>query len=180
MHREDINLLNLTVKTMLKKEVALHLFDLVTPMEVKRIVDVGTGFGMSSKFFSDLKPQATIYTVDGFGLYGDGRIYKEYSPAEVKKIIFSHPHNVIQILGDSQKVPWELPIDVLFIDADHTYEGCKADYDNYSPFLVQGGLLIFDDYIQENNPTNGVRKVVDELTGYDILYTGISAIMRKK
>lgn len=179
MHREDINLLNLTDKTMLNKEVAFHLFDLISPMEVKRIVDIGTGHGMSAKFFSDLKPQATIYTIDGFGIYGDGRIYNKLDHDAVSKINKNLGKNVIQILGNSQSVPWELPLDVLYIDADHTYEGCKADFDLYSPFVSKGGLIIFDDYIQDNNPNNGVKKVVDEAKGLEILYTGIAAITRK-
>lgn len=49
-------------------------------------------------------------------------------------------------------------IDMLFIDADHNYEGCKRDWDLYSQFLRSGSVVVFHDY----GWAEGVKKVVDE------------------
>lgn len=49
------------------------------------------------------------------------------------------------IRGDSKKVKWNKKIDVLFIDGDHTYEGCKADIEKYAPFVKPGGCILFHD-----------------------------------
>lgn len=38
---------------------------------------------------------------------------------------------------------WDRQIDVLFIDADHTYQGVKDDWNNFSPFVKKGGVGIF-------------------------------------
>lgn len=38
---------------------------------------------------------------------------------------------------------WKIPIDVLFIDADHSYEQVKKDFDNFAPLVVEGTGLIF-------------------------------------
>jgi predicted O-methyltransferase YrrM len=40
------------------------------------------------------------------------------------------------------------PVDMLFIDGDHTYDGVKADYDLYSPLVRPGGLIGFHDICQ--------------------------------
>src|SRR3990167_966163 len=40
---------------------------------------------------------------------------------------------------------WTLPINVLFIDGDHTYQVVKDDWDNFSPFVVKGGRVFFHD-----------------------------------
>lgn len=167
---------------MLKKEVADKMAELITPMVGNRILEIGTGWGESAAFFSALKPSWAIYTIDGFGLYGDGRIYNHFNGDVVKIINQGLGKNVIQILGNSHCVPWELPIDVLFVDGDHTYEGCKADFERYSPFVKTGGYVVFDDYTQENNPANGVRKVVEEIKDwFDITYIGYyCAILKKK
>jgi len=37
------------------------------------------------------------------------------------------------------------PIDFLFIDGDHTYEGVKMDFDMYSPLVRPGGIVAFHD-----------------------------------
>lgn len=39
-------------------------------------------------------------------------------------------------------------LDVLFIDADHSYEGCKKDYEMYAPLVRKGGIVAFHDIIQ--------------------------------
>lgn len=37
------------------------------------------------------------------------------------------------------------PIDFLFIDGDHSYEGVRADWELYSPLVRPGGLVAFHD-----------------------------------
>ncbi len=169
---------------MLKEEVSNKLIQYMSEMVgLGRIVEIGTGWGESSSFFSKLKPNWTIYTIDSFGIYGDGRIYQSWDHDQVKKILSDLGPNVIQVLGNSSKIPWEMPIRVLFIDGDHTENGCMADFINYSKHVVQGGLIIFDDYHQENNPNNGVKAVVDKIIlneRFKIEYSGnYCAIVRK-
>lgn len=36
-------------------------------------------------------------------------------------------------------------LDFLFIDGDHSYEGVKQDFEMYSPFVKQGGIVAFHD-----------------------------------
>lgn len=170
---------------MLKGEVAKELRKVLADMawDKGRILETGTGYGESAAFFAKEKPYWSIYTVDGFGLYGDGRIYDQWDREKVKKINEALPSNVIQILGNSQKISWELLLDLLFIDADHSYEGCKADFDNYAHYVRFSGFICFDDYNQPNNPANGVKKVVAEVleTGkYQVIYEGFYCIILKK
>ena len=39
-------------------------------------------------------------------------------------------------------------IDLLFLDGDHSYNGVKNNFENYSPLVESGGYVIFDDYSQ--------------------------------
>jgi predicted O-methyltransferase YrrM len=172
---------------MLKPEVADKLTELLTPMDGKRILEIGTGWAESAEFFSRLKPEWKIYTIDGFGLYGDGRIYPRLEHEEVLKINqkIQRCGNVIQILGDSSAIPWELPLDLLFIDGDHSYDGCLRDFLAFYKWVRTGGLICFDDYTQENNPLNGVKKVVDLVTvamknQYEIIHKGYYCAILKK
>lgn len=166
---------------MLKPVVAEKMRELIVQMEGERILEIGTGWGESAKFFSDIKPSWKVYTIDAFGLYGDGRIYSHWNHDAIKTINQGLGANVIQILANSSTVPWELPLDVLFIDGDHTYEGCKKDFERFSSFVRPGGLIIFDDYIQQNNPANGVKAFVDSIShSYNILFTGIATILQVK
>ncbi|MEM2105965.1 MAG: class I SAM-dependent methyltransferase [Candidatus Bathyarchaeia archaeon] len=51
------------------------------------------------------------------------------------------------ILGD-------MPLDFLFIDGDHTYEGVKKDFEMYSPLVRKGGIVAFHDIV-EHPPETG-------------------------
>lgn len=39
------------------------------------------------------------------------------------------------------------PLDFLFIDGDHTYEGVKEDFEDYSHLVRKGGLIAFHDIL---------------------------------
>jgi predicted O-methyltransferase YrrM len=55
--------------------------------------------------------------------------------------------NVDLIVGDSQRRQYDHigKFDVLFIDGDHSYEGCSRDLENWWPKLVTGGQLLLHD-----------------------------------
>lgn len=55
---------------------------------------------------------------------------------------------------------WTLPIDVLFIDGDHSYEGVKDDWQNFEPFVKKGGKIFFHD-CDETSP--GVVELFKEI-----------------
>ncbi len=72
---------------------------------------------------------------------------------------------------------WTAPIDLLFIDGDHTYEGVKRDFALFAPHVKEFGLVVFHDTIWERRPDPrwaradmGVPRFVEELRqqGYPV------------
>jgi uncharacterized Rossmann fold enzyme len=53
-------------------------------------------------------------------------------------------------------------LDFAFIDADHSYEGCKADLEAWAPKITLGGWLCGHDYDNPAFPQFGVKRAVDE------------------
>ena len=79
--------------------------------------------------------------------------------------------NVILLVLDSHNpqtvdvVKQELngrPVDFLYIDGDHSYDGCKSDFEMFSPLVRQGGLVGFHDVGTE---VNNVGRFFKELQG---------------
>ncbi len=68
--------------------------------------------------------------------------------------------NFIHTSSNEAVKKWTLPIQVLFIDGDHTYEGAKTDWDNFSPFVIKGGWVFFHD---ADITSPGVVKVTEEI-----------------
>jgi cephalosporin hydroxylase len=67
---------------------------------------------------------------------------KEY-PSDV---IIGDSHN-ISTLEEVKKRLDGKKVDVLFIDGDHSYVGCKSDFEMYSPLVRKGGIVAFHDIL---------------------------------
>jgi hypothetical protein len=40
---------------------------------------------------------------------------------------------------------WSLPVDLVFIDGDHSEAGCERDWLDWSPHVTPGGCVVFHD-----------------------------------
>ncbi len=57
-------------------------------------------------------------------------------------------------------------LDFVFIDADHSYEGCRKDIESWFPKLKPGGLLCGHDYDHPDFPDWGVKQAVHEFSSF--------------
>lgn len=67
-------------------------------------------------------------------------------------------HGFINNQSKFEAKSWGLPISVLYIDGDHTYEGVIKDMLSWLVWVKPGGTILFDDY----NDRTGVKLAVDE------------------
>jgi predicted O-methyltransferase YrrM len=56
---------------------------------------------------------------------------------------WQHIRKTSQQVIDEGDIPH--PIDILFIDGDHSYEGVKFDFDHFGPQVRVGGLILLHD-----------------------------------
>lgn len=95
------------------------------------MAEVGVRDGRTTFYLLDNCPNLTIYGVD---LSNAG--YYNY---EVKA---KYSSRLIPIQGNSHLVADRVPqVDLVFIDADHSYNGCRGDIIAYSPKVKPGGIL---------------------------------------
>jgi predicted O-methyltransferase YrrM len=97
---------------------------------------------------------------------------------------------IIRSLSHDAAAGWSRPIDVLFIDGDHSYEGVRRDWELFSPHVRRMGIVIFHDTLWElagdssgyRRDDMGVPRFVDELrrNGYPVVtvdgHYGISLV----
>jgi hypothetical protein len=57
---------------------------------------------------------------------------------------------------------WSVPLDLIYIDGDHTEEGVIGDIRAWEPHLKFGGLMVFDDYEQSMHKrcTEGIDSIM--------------------
>ena len=89
---------------------------------------------------------------------------------------------VVRATSEEAGRSWTEPIDLLFIDGDHTYEGVKRDFAIFKPWLSRDSLVVFHDTMWEYHKANpyfresiGVPRFMHELKqqGYHSLTLAI-------
>lgn len=132
------------------------LGELLAQRRPERALEIGTARGGTLLFLTRLaSPRATIVSVDlpggefGSG-YGNRRrwFYQRFSRREqVLRLLQDDSHSTETL----EKVKAEFsgqPVDYLFIDGDHSYEGVRRDFEMYSPIVARGGLIAFHDIVE--------------------------------
>ncbi len=60
---------------------------------------------------------------------------------------------------------WDRPIRLLWIDGDHSYRGCKEDFDLFSPYLSEGAVIALHDSL--NAFEGPIRVFVEDILRSD-------------
>jgi predicted O-methyltransferase YrrM len=79
---------------------------------------------------------------------------------------------------DAAKLYPDNSLDMVFIDADHSYEAVKEDIAAWYPKVKVGGYLCGHDFIA-HNPDDTVNRAVTEIFGSDIQLSHVTWIKKK-
>jgi predicted small metal-binding protein len=146
----------------------VELLKLLDHFELPRVVaEIGVAEGRFSKELYDAGVDA-LYLVDIWEnvpfIEGCGSFDQSWHNANYESVkeLFKYKTDVSLLKGFSHKMAELIPdgsLSLVYIDGDHTYNGCKADIKVWLPKLCAGGVLAFHDYA---NPTYGVKRAVIE------------------
>lgn len=128
------------------------LFELVTQGRYQRVVEVGTDVGDSTRIFSTAL-QATagqLITIDAVAPKGNW--HEQWA---VKNVKF--------ITSDVKLLQWKEPIDLLFLDGDHTYEAVQWELANLAIHVREGGKVLLHD-IYHSEFGEPITKAIREWT----------------
>jgi len=140
---------------------------LVKKMNPDTIVELGVDYGFSSFVFANAlknnfaSNHQKVYGIDLFE--GDSQTgFRNTYETVIKKIKNYNVNHLELIIGDFESISkkWEKEIDILHIDGYHTYEAVKSDYNNWSRFVKNDGIILFHDVCV---PDYGVKDFFKEL-----------------
>jgi predicted O-methyltransferase YrrM len=119
------------------------------------VLEIGTANGGTLFLFTRIAaPDALLISVDlPGGAFGGGyppwkeSLYREFPRSRQSlRLLRADSHDpatvarVRQLLGGR-------PVDLLFIDGDHSYDGVRADHRAYAPLVRPGGVIAFHDIV---------------------------------
>ncbi|MBW4557175.1 MAG: class I SAM-dependent methyltransferase [Trichormus sp. ATA11-4-KO1] len=154
------------------------LKSIVCNINPNNILEIGCFTGISTIWMAagleQIASQTTIHAVDLFneilpwlphryGYLSDPLDYAQTCAlsAQLSHRIKFHKMNSLE-MGKRFNELINQPIDFLFIDGDHTREGCMSDFMNFYPFVSKGGYIMLHDIYPEDCGWDGPRYVIDE------------------
>lgn len=92
--------------------------------------------------------------------YGEDQLYREYLD-NVSREGLSDLVEPWRMTTEAAADRWDhgTTIGLLYIDAGHSYADVRRDFERWSPFVVDGGLIVFDDVPSWAGPTRLVSEL---------------------
>jgi predicted O-methyltransferase YrrM len=165
---------------------------------VGAVVEIGSYCGRSTAFLaagSKAAHREKVVAVDHFlgspehqpgkhfaspVLARDGTTFRRFCDNLQRVHLLEH---VEAIKGTSAEAAlrWSAPVRLLFIDAEHSYESVRGDFDSWTPFVVPGGLVLLHDVGNEAGVTRLFQEATAEGTGFQPI-TGVVSlrVLQKK
>lgn len=111
------------------------------------VVNIGAGGGTSGLAFMECRPDLRLVTID-ITLESSPLGCLEAEQTVLKEAGLYDTSRWYQIHGDSVEVGinWDQPVDMVFVDGNHSYEGCTGDILNWMQHLRPGGVIAVHDY----------------------------------
>lgn len=128
------------------------------------VVNIGSGAGTSGLAFLESRPDLYLVTIDiqdesspfgcleaerdvveraGYGSTWQRRWWQIHADSKIVGKAWGKSETFVEYFGAS----WRLnKVHMVFIDGDHSYEGCKADIEAWMPNVRDGGILAIHDY----------------------------------
>lgn len=138
------------------KDEFLSLLEFMQAQGIESVLEIGCYKGGTALGFVEIGCNVTTVDI-------------ERQP-EVSKIEAFNSNNFCFIYRDEIVQGLTGEFDMLFIDGDHSYEACKKDYEEFSPYVKKGGLIVFHDILDNELHRNQgceVWKVWDEVRNED-------------
>jgi predicted O-methyltransferase YrrM len=147
-----------------------------------KLVEIGVFEGVNSRSFrSGMHPVGILIAVDPyprsfFGIRGFGwarRIaHREVGKASAGQVLW------IECRGcdaaDDVRVKPHLPVDFVFIDGDHSWEGIAGDWAAWKDQIAPGGIVALHD--SRNRGNNGSERFTNEVILHDRSYELVEVV----
>ena len=148
------------IRALQVREELVQFLSVVAKLKPRRILEIGTCRGGTLFAMCRVSsPDAVIISVDlAPGRFEGGYGYRWFqipafrmftSRGQKLHLIRDDAHRrrtyecVAEILGGK-------PLDLLFIDGDHSYDGVKCDFEMYSPLVRNDGMIVFHDIVEHS------------------------------
>ncbi|WP_044200842.1 O-methyltransferase [Flammeovirga sp. OC4] len=131
------------------------LFEIIGKYKYKKILELGTSFGISTLYLSTYSKDIQTVTIEGSSTIASiaKENFKKLKGVNIKLIEGNIDNQLQPILDDFGKV------DVVYFDANHKYKPTMKYFEQCLPHIHENSLFIFDDIYW----SKGMKKAWNEI-----------------
>jgi predicted O-methyltransferase YrrM len=122
----------------------------VRASEPRCVLEIGRGNGGTLYLLARAAaPDAVLLSLD-VREYDRARIrlFRSFARGDQRVVIRQADSQTEETRASIAEVFGHRPLDALFIDGDHAYDGVRRDYELYAPLVRPGGLIAFHDIVE--------------------------------
>jgi predicted O-methyltransferase YrrM len=150
-------------KPLQKRAELRGLYARVRALRPAAVLEIGTNNGGTLFLFCRAAdPTATVISVDlPGGLFGSGYpllkvpYFRAFGSRRQRVVLLRLDSHAPRTLERVRRALRGRPLDFLFIDGDHTYDGVRQDFETYGPLVRPGGLIAFHDILPTTTGVGG-------------------------
>jgi cephalosporin hydroxylase len=143
-----------SIRPMQRESEIIGLLDILDERDPEAVMEIGTARGGTLFLWMNCLASATYYLSLDIGagkrstFWDNTELYERFVPAKTVEFVrgdSTEPRTIDQV----NNVLGGRSIDFMFIDGDHSYQGVKADFENYKRFLAEDGIIAFHDIVND-------------------------------
>ncbi|MBW1835662.1 MAG: class I SAM-dependent methyltransferase [Deltaproteobacteria bacterium] len=144
------------------------LYEIVKEQKPKIICEIGSDMGGTLYMWSKaMDPNGMAISIDLPRLYRKSlnRFFKNFFQNNSRIEYIRYDSHLQICLRKFEKILKNREIDFLFIDGDHSYKGVNKDFEMYSRYVKNNGIIAFHDIVKDNTPEDicGVHRFWNEI-----------------
>jgi predicted O-methyltransferase YrrM len=138
----------------------------------RQSMEIGTNYGGTLLMLCTLsQPGARIISVDlPWGRFGGGYplrkipLFRSFPRSGQRLHLVRADSHAAETKQRVMRILAGEPLDYLFLDGDHTYDGVRRDFEMYAPLVRSGGIVVFHDIVVHQPETQcQVKKFWNEI-----------------
>lgn len=126
-----------------------------------RSLEIGTNYGGTLLMLCTLSPPGScIISIDlPRGRFGGGYplrkipLYRRFPRSGQRLHLIRADSHTVETKERVLRILSGEPLDYLFLDGDHTYDGVRRDFEMYAPLVRSGGIVAFHDIVVHQSET---------------------------
>jgi predicted O-methyltransferase YrrM len=128
-------------KSLQSEHAARVLRGLADGIQARRVLELGTAFGITTAYLAYERPQRYVCTIEGDPLVAKkaNEVWNNLGIASIESLVANFDDAIVDVIKGQPL------FDLILVDGNHTYEATCRYWQSLKTHISAGGCIVFDD-----------------------------------